>query len=89
MILDSDLVGAAPVAEDLKRLADCPHPLIVFCDEDTPGALTSYLKIDAVEGRSAYSPGGKRRLLHEYEAGAEGQRGSPWIPLKALLNGRI
>ncbi len=50
MILDSDLVGAAPVAEDLKRLADCPHPLIVFCDEDTPGALTSYLKIDAVEG---------------------------------------
>ncbi|RGY99390.1 bifunctional phosphoribosyl-AMP cyclohydrolase/phosphoribosyl-ATP diphosphatase HisIE [Clostridium sp. AM58-1XD] len=50
MILDTDELGDEPVAEDLQRLADSSHPLIVFCDEDKPGALTSYLKIPSVSG---------------------------------------
>lgn len=50
MVLDVDSEEAEATAEELERLAECPCPLLVFCDEDTPGALTSYLKIPSVAG---------------------------------------
>lgn len=51
MILDTDKLDADDFdSSHMKALVESKKPILVFCDQDEPGILTSLLKIPHVEG---------------------------------------